>query len=121
MPTDNVTTPAGNVPKAVRLPRLWVWFFAGFVLVFATAALTVNALSWDPSGESLSEVRLWRYYIIEIHRALTASGNLGPTTGSFQAMLRMALEHLLLSAVDGAAMMGFAWFVLRPRPTKAAA
>jgi hypothetical protein len=116
-------TPASTPSEAyaVRLPRLWVWFVAGFVLVFITAALTVSTFSWHPSGQTVTQVRLWRYYIIEIQRELTSSGNLGPTSGSFAAMLRMALEHLLFSAAGGAAMLAFAWFVLRPRRVKGAA
>lgn len=118
--TPNTPAPLPEA-YALRLPRLWVWFLAGFVLVFVTTAITVTAFSMHPSGQSVTAVRLWKYYILEIQREFTSSGNLGPRTGSFAGVFEMALQHLLFSAAGGVAMMGFAWFVLRARRAKGAA
>ena len=97
--------------QSTRNGRWWLWFLAGFLLVFVGMSLTVTRFSMHPSGNAVVSCKLWEYYVIEIQRALRSSGNLGPATGSSSAAVATAVQHVLCSAVGGAAMLGIAWGV----------
>lgn len=94
-----------------RKGRLWVWFLAGFSIVFIGMSLLVATYSMSASGESIVSCKLWQYYVLEIRKSLNSSGNLGPATGSFSSALTMFFQHMLYSAVGGAVMMCVGWTV----------
>lgn len=101
---------------------LWPWFIAGFVVVFLGMSVAVTMHSMLPSGRGVVGLPLWRYYIVELGRALTSSGGLGPSSRSGTAALTTAFQHLLCSTVGGTVTAGVAWAVkrLRKRPNNAA-
>ena len=103
--------PAARIAEP-RRRRLWLWFLAGFVIVFVGAALIVTMYSMHPRGHAVIECKLWKYYVIEIPR-FVSPGKLGPATDSSSAVAIVALEHLLVSALGGAVMLGVGWVVNR--------
>jgi hypothetical protein len=124
--TNNISRDRGAVENNKLAPlagkgRRWVWFAAGFCLVFFGMSLFVTMYSMHPSGQFVVECRLWQYYMLEIERALHSSGNLGPASGSSSAAVTTAIEHLLCSVVGGAVMLGIVWGVRRIRGRKEAA
>ena len=92
--------------------RLWVWFVAGFQMVFIAMSLTVTTYTWDPSGQWVVACKLWQYYVLEARRAMSPSRNiLGPVTGSLPEAVAAAFGHVLWSAVGGVGMLGIGWVV----------
>jgi hypothetical protein len=85
---------------------LWLWFVAGFLIVFVGMSLTVTMPTMHPSGQMVVASKLWQYYVIEIQRALHSSGHFGPATGNSSAAVTTALQHVLFSAAGGALMLG---------------
>ncbi len=92
-----------------RRPRLWLWFVAGFHLVFIGMSLLFSMDFYD--GRVLYRTKVWHYYVLEIQRAWNSTGNLGATSGNSEAAVIVAFQHILFSAVGGGAMMGIAWMV----------
>ena len=124
-------TPEGSTRQAqtqpVRKGRLWLWFIAGFLVVFIGLLVTVTMYSMRPEGDALVTCRLWQYYAIEIPRAMRFSESLGPTTGRSSAVIFTAFHHVLFSVAGGAAMLGIGLIVRAirnrrrtPRPRSAA-
>lgn len=93
--------------------RWWLWFLAGFLVVFVGTSLTITMYSMRPSGDGVVACKLWQYYLIEIRRALTSPGVAGPASGSGSAALVTALQHLLVSAAGGAVVMGIGWLIYK--------
>ncbi len=105
-----------KIPQAdQRRPkkRWWLWFLAGFLAVFAGMSFTITMYSMLPSGEAVVACKLWEYYLIEIRRAMTSSGAVGPASGSGSAAIIILIQHLLFSMAGGAAMMGIGWLVYK--------
>ena len=94
---------------------LWVWFTAGFGVVFAGMLVGVHTLAMLPSGRGLVLCRLWEYYVIELPRMVGPTETLGPASGSSEAVMMTALQHVVLSAVGGGAMLGLGWVIRRGR------
>lgn len=92
---------------------LWLWFGFGFLLVFVCTSVTITMYSMVPSGEGVVAYKLWKYYVIEIQRALSSRGALGPESGSTSALATTAFQHFLCSAAGGVGMMGIAWAYYR--------
>src|SRR5262249_4162220 len=61
--------------------RLWIWFVAGFLLVFLGMSFTVTMYAMAPSGDAVMACKLWQYYIIVFQRELNSSGAIGPASG----------------------------------------
>jgi hypothetical protein len=86
--------------------RLWLWFVFGFLLVFVCTSFTITMYSMVPSGGAVVACKLWKYYVIEIRRAVSSSGALGPANGSTSALPTTVLQHFLFSVAGGVGMMG---------------
>jgi hypothetical protein len=109
------------LPTPNQLPRrrsLWPWFAAGFLLVFVGMTLVVNMYWMDPSGEFIARGKLWEYYLAEIRRATNSPRTLGPATGSTEAAVSTAFQHVLTSAVGGAILLGIGWGVRKIKARK---
>src|SRR5438128_391597 len=91
-------------PNSVQPPprrfRLWLWFFAGFLVVFLGLALVYPMHFFD--GHSVRQTPLWKYYLLEIQLELNSTGNLGPTSSNWSAALTTAVTHVVISALGGA-------------------
>ncbi len=109
----NTEHPAARMGEP-RRRRLWLWFVAGFLVVFVGATLIVTMHTMHPQGHAVMECKLWKYYAIEIPR-LFSPRNLGPAMDSSSAVVTVAFEHLLVSALGGAVMLGVGWVVNRLR------
>jgi hypothetical protein len=107
-----------NQKQSGRKRHLWLWFVAGFLMGFLAMSLTITMYSMHPSGNAVVGCKLWEYYLIEIQRALSSSGNLGPATGSSSAAVTTAFQHILFSAVGGAVMLGIGWGVCKIKGRK---
>jgi hypothetical protein len=106
----------GRQRQPSRRLRLWLWFVAGFLLAFIGLSVTLSMYFYD--GHVIYRTKVWHYYLLEIRRAWNSTGQLGPTSGSSSAALTVALQHILLSLVGGAVMLGIGWVVKkRSRPT----
>jgi hypothetical protein len=92
--------------RPTRKARLWLWFLVGFALVFIGASLTIRMATLTTAGDAVVACKLWKYYAIEIPRALRFTSTLGPTSGGSSALLETAFQHLLISAIGGAVMLG---------------
>jgi hypothetical protein len=91
---------------------------AGFLIVFVAMSLFITTFSMHPSGEHVVACKLWQYYLLEMKLALSDSEFLGPRTGSTTAAVSTAFQHVLLSTVGGAVMMGIGWAVHKVRSGK---
>lgn len=89
--------------------RLWLWFGFGFLLVFVCTSFTLTMYSLLPSGDAVVACKLWKYYVIEVRRALSSGRAVGPTSGSASALAMTALQHFLCSVAGGVGMMGIGW------------
>jgi hypothetical protein len=98
----------GNRPEPGRRFRWWLWFAAGFLLVFVGLSLVLSMHYFD--GHAVYRTRLWHYYLLEVRRAWHSTGNLGPASGTSSAVTVLA-QHLLFSAIGGAILTGAAWAV----------
>lgn len=92
------------------LPRLLLWFAAGFGVTFAGMLLVMPQAAMHPSGAFVVSCRLWRYYLIEARNAFGPSAHtLGPATGGMGRLMTVALEHVVCSALGGALVAGIVW------------
>ena len=112
---SNVTpspTDGRQIPPR-RRSSLWAWFVAGFLIV-----LILFAVAWPVyrfNGRGLQQTKIWYYYVLEIPRLFRAQP-LG--TGSGNAVVSVAFQHLLISIAGGAVASGIGWALRRPsRPT----
>jgi hypothetical protein len=105
---SNVTPPVidANQPPPKRT-RLWLWFAAGFLVVFFGLAAAYPMHFYD--GRSVRQTVLGHYYLLELQQEMNSTGNLGPTSGNLAAALTTALMHLVLSGAAGAIVMGIRW------------
>jgi hypothetical protein len=76
-------------PAAFR-SRAWLWFVGGFLLVFI-GIFFLSRFYYD--GHSLSQTRVWHYYLLEIQRAWNSTGHLGPASGSSTIAAVFAFWH----------------------------
>ena len=67
------------------------------------------------TGDALVQCKLWQFYIMELRRAFTSSGVLGPTTGSGGHAFMMFLKHLGIASVGGLISLGIGALVTRSR------
>ena len=104
----DATPPASETSQPPsRRRRLWLWFFAGFLAAFLGLLLAYPMPFFD--GGSVRQTTLWQYYLLEIQLELNASGNLGPTSGDWAAMLTTAITHVMISIVAGGAALAIGW------------
>ena len=97
-------------PGSSRKSHLWLWFVGGFVCFLVGLCFW----SWEYfDGQVVYRTRLWQYYRLEIERAGTATGNLGPTTGNTGTAVTVALQRLLFSVVGGVLALGVGWLVAK--------
>lgn len=113
MPDDSPYDPPSEAESIVRPRRLRRWFLGGFALVFVAMLLLMNQYSY--TGEVVVRCKLWQFYFMEIRRALTSSGALGPTSGSGGHAFMMFLQHLGIASVAGLMSLGVGAFVTRSR------
>ena len=92
---------------------LWLWFAAGFCIVFAAMLFVGKMYTMPPSGDGVLECKLWQYYAIEIPRAWRlSSAPLGPlTSAGSSGLASVALQHVLCSLVGGGGLLGIGWTV----------
>lgn len=109
MQVDPAKLPGADPRQAKK--RWWLWFLAGFLVVFVGMLFMVTRYSMHPSGEAVVACKLWQYYLIEIRRAMTSSRAVGPASGSGSAAIITLIQHLLFSVAGGAAMMGIGWLM----------
>lgn len=91
---------------------VWLWFFVGGLVTFVGLAIVLKTFVMSPSGTALTRVPLWRYYMVEWPRVFDRQ-LLGPASGDPAALLVVALQHLGLAAIGGAACAEVAWWVRR--------
>jgi hypothetical protein len=107
--TDLTSSPNPQPLSGPRF-RYWLWFVAGFLIVL----IGMSFLSRDfYDGRAVHRTFVWRYYILEVQRAWNSTGNLGPTSGSSAHAVKIALQHVLFSAVGGAIMVFIGWIIRR--------
>ena len=68
-------------------------------------------------GHVLRETVLWKYYLLTIEQQSHASGNLGPTSDNFAAMLTVLVEHIGISTIL-AALVATVARLTQPRQTR---
>lgn len=98
-----MTTPAPIQPSPALRPRparLWVWFLAGFLIVFVPMLFFVPTYNLHPSGRGLVRSNLWHYYALRIPK-LFSFEPLGPGSGQSSAALKTLSEHVGCSALSG--------------------
>ena len=113
MPDDSPYKPPAETTPTIRPHRLRRWFLGGFALVFVAMLILMNQYFY--TGDALMQCKLWQFYLMEIRRAFTSSGALGPTTGSGGRALMMFLQHVGIAGVGGLISLGIGAFVARPR------
>jgi hypothetical protein len=102
--------------KHRRTGRMWLWFMAGYLVVFVAMALFVNVYAMTLSSRVVMRCPLWQFYILEFRRAMGPSANvLGPASGSASAAIETALQHVLISVAGGLVFLGIRWGVPRIR------
>src|SRR5687768_3069361 len=112
---SNVTHPSNDAHRGPPRRRLWLWFLAEFLIYFLGLALVYPMHFYD--GRSVRPATLGQYYILEIRRALTSTGNLGPASGNRASLLTAAVTHVIISVITGSMVMSLGW-VTRPRNTE---
>jgi len=80
-------------------------------------SLSITMFVMHPSGQSVAEVKLWEYYLVEMSRFSVGPRTLGPATGT-SSLFTVASQHVLISAAGGAVMMGIGWVIRRVRRRK---
>ncbi len=104
--------PSTNVVSTSRRKLRW-WFIVGFSLVFVGMLLFMRQFFY--TGDALVQCTLWRFYQLELGRAFTSSGALGPTTGSGTQAFTFFLTHVLVSVIAGLFALGLGAIVNRFR------
>lgn len=107
MTKDVKTAPDAMHQKSSR-SRLWVWFVAGFLVLFV-ARFFMTAYYYD--GQALYGTTVWRYYQLEIRDAWNSTSTLGPTTGNSAIAVQAAIWHILFASVGGVVLLGFGWIL----------
>lgn len=112
MTTPISTQPVSPEPVVARASptRLWLWFVAGFLIVFVGMSVAVSACYMHPSGQAVVRCKLWEYYVVQIPRMFQRQ-TLGPATGDSQAALTMLFQHLACSAIGGLVTVAVGWGV----------
>lgn len=95
--------------------RLWIWFVAGFLVVFVCLSLSITMYSLLPSGNTVVRCKLWRYYVIEFRRVLSSANAIGPASGNSSALATTVLQHFLCSLAAGAGAVGSGWAYYKVR------
>ena len=94
-----------NSSHSFRHRQLWLWFVAGFLIVFVAMLIFVTMFSMNASGESLIRCRLWQYYFLEVQRSLQSTG----VAGQSSSIIETVFMHLAFSILGGAVMFGLGW------------
>jgi hypothetical protein len=110
---SNPTQPVNddNQPHGRRRRGFWRCFLIAFSLTFIGTGLFWPRYFFN--GISVYKTNLLNYYLLEIRQTLNSSSNLGPTSGNFAALLKIASIHILLSALAGAVIAGMVRLILR--------
>ncbi len=96
--------------------RLWPWFVIGFLIAFTILAMTLTLYTMLPSGQGVTRTKLWRFYLAEWPRALSAQP-LGPANSNQDSLLSVTFQHVALSTVGGIVALASGW-ALRRRSLK---
>jgi hypothetical protein len=111
----SMTTPVSSQPVSpervavrARPRRLWLWFVAGFLIVFVGMSAAVTTYYMHPSGQAVVQCKLWQYYVVQIPRMFQTQ-NLGPATADSQATVTMLFQHLACSVMGGLGTLGIGW------------
>jgi hypothetical protein len=97
--------PHATGPRRPRSRRLGMWFGVGFLLVFAMMALCITMHALSASGAAVTQCPLWKYYVIEFRRQLTAT-TLGPATSGGSTVIETLFFHVLISVLGGGLLVG---------------
>lgn len=113
------TGPADDkaVPQSPRRRRGWLWFAAGSLVVFVGMAVAVTMYPLNRRGDAVMRYPLWRYYLVEVRRAVESDNTMGPTSGSSTAAATTFLQHLLCATAGGLVVYGARRLVLKVRGT----
>jgi hypothetical protein len=100
-----------HTPVDVRAPggRFWLWFVAGFALVFIVLLFAITTLYMHPSGDALVAAPLWQYYAVQIPRALGPPKVLGPAMVDRSEVISTLFWHLVWSAGGGLVAVAIGW------------
>jgi peptidoglycan/LPS O-acetylase OafA/YrhL len=111
MDTANSAT---DRPVQTRPRRRWRWrlFAAGFAVVFVGLLLLYPVIAMHPSGQFAVRERLWEFYADALPRWFGPS-TLGPASSNSDALVRVAVQHLALSALGGCVAAGVGWWLRR--------
>lgn len=105
-------SPASTEGK-IRPRRLRYWFLGGFGIVFIGMLILVNQYVY--TGDVMLQCKLWQFYLMEIRRALTSPGTLGPSTGSGSRAFMVLCLHTGIAGVAGLISLGVGALVTRSR------
>lgn len=109
MNSNHLPANGAGQPQRSRRGRLWLWFLAGFNMIFFGQALMLKIPTFAPEDGSIITCRLWEYYVIEVPRLFGPPQlSLGWGIPSLQAV---AMQHLQFSAIGGAIGFGIGWVV----------
>ncbi len=92
--------------------RLWPWFLCGFLATFVLLAVVLTVYVMLPTGQSVTMVKLWRYYFNEWPQAIGGS-TLGPASSNQEGLMSTTAQHVSLSLLGGAALSAIGWWVQR--------
>jgi hypothetical protein len=101
--------------RRLRNRRLMRRFAVGFLVVFVGMCFGVKMETLTRSGRAVFPCTLWQYYLIEIYRAWSSGRTLGFTSGSAEAAMVTAMEHVLTSVLGGAVAAGVGWMIDKVR------
>jgi hypothetical protein len=87
----------------------WLWFAAGFLVLFVGMSIFFTRLSMHPSREAVIQYQLWQYYLVEIPRSFEVR-NLGPRIDAPSPFV-VLIQHVAASAVGGALIFGIVWAI----------
>ncbi len=102
------------MPPSTSSRRLWLWFGAGFLLVFIAMALCVTMYTMPPSGNAVVQCPLWKYYAIELPRQFGPTV-LGPASGRGSGLIETMFFHVVISLLGGGALVEARLLVRRSR------
>ena len=110
--SDRAETTAG--PRVPR-PGLWLWFLAGFTLVYVGLAALGPVHVMHSSGAFVMPVKVWQLYLDQVPRKFQSVRPLGPSSSNEDTFWRVLREHLLVSAAGGLLASGLSWLINRSR------
>jgi ABC-type Fe3+ transport system permease subunit len=103
-----------------RPGRLWVWFLAGFLIVFVGMLLFAKTYDLLPSGRGVVQISLWQYYELRLPKMFAAqplgSGARGPS-----GVITTLFQHVISAALGGFVGLAIGWKVQKRRQRRTGA